>query len=144
MTRIEVTISDDLAKVLVDALTKLNKYIKIDIDDDEDESDDHSEEVKPSSPINRCINEERVAPSLDEITSYCNEKKYRDFNAQRFFSYYSNRNWVTKNGADLLVENGWKRTVDSWMVNGVVSSTTQPAVSQAIPSSKPRFMPTIE
>lgn len=51
-------------------------------------------------------------PTLEDIKNYCLERK-NAVNAERFYDYYSERNWHKANGKPLV---DWKKAVREWEV----------------------------
>lgn len=67
-------------------------------------------------------NEEQynMHPTIQEVNAYIKEKGYEDVDAEYFVNYYSERNWIRKNGSPVR---DWKRCVDTWHGNSYSCKT---------------------
>lgn len=72
-----------------------------------------------------------VPPTLEEVQSYCLERKNR-VDPQRFIDYYTSNGWVV--GKNKMKD--WKAAVRTWERNGFSSGKTYGASGAAIDESK--------
>ena len=66
---------------------------------------------KANNEVNENTNNEVNIPTLEDVEKYVNKCGYK-MSSQKFFDYYKNNNWKTKNGVSLVGK--WKGFVDTW------------------------------
>lgn len=77
---------------------------KPDKDNDKDNEEDNEEDIKKK---NKRKNFKK--PTIEEIKSYCNERK-NSINAQYFYDYYESNGW--KVGKNAMKD--WQATIRTW------------------------------
>ena len=55
-------------------------------------------------------------PTLDEVKEYLIEKQLTHFGANKFYTYYSNNGWKSKDGQQIT---NWKRVCEMWEQDGI-------------------------
>lgn len=78
---------------------------------------DEGSTIEKNKNMNKNRIEEREAPTLEDIRSYCLERK-NNVDPQRFYDYYSANGW--KVGGQPMRD--WQATVRRWETNGIDSN----------------------
>ena len=60
-----------------------------------------------------CLENKNNIPTIDEVKSYCIDKKYT-FDVNKMYSYYSSKNWELKDNVKIK---NWRAVCDLWQSN---------------------------
>jgi len=74
-------------------------------------------------------NTNNTEPTLDDIKQYIWSKNY-SLDANRFYNYYKNNGWKTKNG-NVMIER-WKEYIDNWASNEFSSNKALRAMGAGV------------
>lgn len=101
----------------VDSIEKARSKRRIDINMERSEiilksREEQEQEQEQNKTKNKVKETATPPPTLEEIKNYCLERK-NAVNAERFYDYYSERNWHKANGKPLV---DWKKAVREWEI----------------------------
>ena len=85
----------------------LNGLFGIDDTKDSDYTNTTVDEVKATFSQAKEIK----TPTMDEVKQYLMDKQYTTFSANKFFNYYNNLGWKSKNGKPIT---DWQKLADVW------------------------------
>lgn len=85
----------------------LNGLFGIDDTKDSDYTNTTVDEVKTTFPQAKEIK----TPTIDEVKQYLMDKNYTTFSADKFFNYYNNLGWKSKDGKSIT---DWQKLADVW------------------------------
>ena len=85
----------------------LNGLFGIDDTKDSDYTNTTVDEVKSTFSQAKEIK----TPTMDEVKQYLMDKQYTTFSANKFFNYYNNLGWKSKDGKPIT---DWQKLADVW------------------------------
>ena len=85
----------------------LNGLFGIDDTKDSDYTNTTVDEVKSTFSQAKEIK----TPTIDEVKQYLMDKQYTTFSANKFFNYYNNLGWKSKDGKPIT---DWQKLADAW------------------------------
>lgn len=100
-------VNKTIMRCLVKNMAMFGLGLKVYAGEDLPDSEDTVEEVKKTFTQAKEIK----TPTIDEVKEYLMNKQYTTFSANKFFNYYDNLGWKSKDGKPIT---DWQKLADVW------------------------------
>lgn len=102
---------------------------------------DTNEKIIKKSQQSNVTSSEVVKPSLEQVKEYFKQEEYSEFEAERFYNYYTSNGWLI-GGKTKMID--WNAAARNWMLNTAKFTINLPQNNQVKEQPKAKHLQVVE